>query len=182
MATEARVRSLDDLEAFRSSLVVYLTKARRNVDQVGEEVRRTRIWITNEQRTYWTEQVRKRSRMLDQANAELMTAKLSNFRDNITAQEQAVRKAKAALDHAQQKVEMVKRWNRDFDRLTDPLMRKLDSMRHFLEHVLPEGITQIGQLHRLLETYAETGQILGGPKPAEPAPESAAPSNPPPSP
>ena len=103
MATEARVRSLDDLEAFRSSLIVYLSKARRGVDQAGEEMKRTRIWLMNEKRTYWTEQLRKRSRMLDQANAELMTARYSNFRDNINAQQQAVRKAQRIEQYLDQR-------------------------------------------------------------------------------
>jgi hypothetical protein len=180
MATEARVRSLDDLEAFRSSLIVYLTKARRGVDQVGEEVKRTRTWVLNDQRVYWTEQLRKRSRMLDQAKAELMTAKFSTLRDTVTSQEQAVRKATAAVKQAEEKLENVKRWNRDFDRLTDPLMRKLENMKHFLEHTMPEGVVQIGQLHRLLESYAETGITLGSPPPAAPA-ETTPPSDSPPS-
>jgi len=180
MATEARVRSLDALEAFRSSLIVYLTKARQNVNQVGEEIKRTRGWLMNEQRVYWTEQLRKRSRMLDQANAEMMTARLSNFKDNTTLQQQAVRKAKAAVEQAQQKLESVKRWNRDFDRFADPLTRKLESLRHFLEHVLPEGVSQIGQLHRLLESYAGTGSPFDNPppeaKPAEPIADETAPA------
>jgi hypothetical protein len=171
MATEARVRSLDDLEAFRSSLIVYLTKARQNVNQVGEEIKRTRTWMMNDQRVYWTEQLRKRSRMLDQANAEMMTARLSNLKDNTTLQQQAVRKAKAAVEQAQQKLENVKRWSRDFDRFADPLARKLESLRHFLEHVLPEGVSQIGQLHRLLESYAGTGSPLDSPPPAAVASE-----------
>ncbi len=166
MPTEARVRSLDDLEAFRSSMIVFLTKARRNVEQVGEEVKRTRIWLMNDQRVHWTEQLRKRMRMLDQANAELMTARLSHFQKNISAQEQAVRKAKAAVAQAQEKLENVKRWNRDFDRTADPLTRKLDTLRHFLENVIPEGVSQIGQLHRLLETYTERGPAPSTPPPA----------------
>jgi DNA repair exonuclease SbcCD ATPase subunit len=177
MATEARVRSLDDLEAFRSSLIVYLTKARRGVDQAGEEIKRTRTWLMNDQRTYWTEQLRKRSRKLDQANAELMTARNSNFRENINAQQQAVRKAKTAVDEAQEKLSHVRRWTRDFDRYADPLAKKLENMRHFLEYVLPEAVTQIGQLHRLLESYTETASPPSNPPAAAaPTPEEAPPT------
>ena len=173
MATEARVRSLDALETFRSSLIIFITKARRGVDQVSEEIKRTRIWLMNDKRVYWTEQLRKRSRMLDQAKAELLTAKLSNFRDNINAQQQAVRKTQAAVDQAQEKLENVKRWNRDFDRLADPLARKLENLKHFLEQVMPEGVSQIGQLHRLLEAYSEKGLAFGSSAPPPPpTPES----------
>jgi chromosome segregation ATPase len=172
MATEARVRSLDALESFRSSLIVFLTKARRGVDQAGEEMKRTRVWLMNDQRVHWTEQVRKCARKLDQANGELMTARLSQFQDNISAQQQAVRKAKAAMQHAEEKLANVKRWSRDFDRYADPLARKLENLRHFLEHVMPEGISQIGQLHRLLESYTDTALLGAVPPPAANAPSS----------
>jgi chromosome segregation ATPase len=156
MATEAKVRSLDALESFRSSIIVFLTKARRSVDQASEEMKRTRAWLMNEQRVHWMEQVRKCARRLDQVNGELMTARMSQFQENISAQQQAVRKAKAALQHAEEKLASVKRWTRDFDRYADPLAKKLENMRHFLEHVMPEGVSQIGQLHRLLESYTDT--------------------------
>ena len=40
--TEARVRSLDALNTWRSSLIVFQTKARRGVSQVTDEVKRLR--------------------------------------------------------------------------------------------------------------------------------------------
>jgi hypothetical protein len=47
-------------------------------------------------------------------------------------------------------------------------------MRHFLEHVLPEAVTQIGQLHRLLESYTETASPPSNPPPAPaPTPEES---------
>ena len=44
MATEAKVRSVDALESLRASLIIFGTRARRAIDQVGEEVSRTRQW------------------------------------------------------------------------------------------------------------------------------------------
>ncbi len=169
MATEARVRSLDDLEAFRSSLIVYATKARRGVEQADEELKRMRNWLSNDQRQHWTEQLRKRTRQLDQVNAEMMTAKFSTLRENVNAEKQAQRRAKAAVEEAQHKLENIKRWTREFDRLSDPIARKLESLRHFLEQVLPEGVHQIARLHRTLEAYTGTGIPLSSSAPAESA-------------
>ena len=163
MATEAKVRSLDDLEAFRSSLIVYITRARRGVEQADDELKHTRNWLANDQRVYWTEQLRKRTRQLDQANAELMSAKLSTLRENITPEKLTQRKAKAAVEEAQLKLENIRRWSREFDRLADPISRKLETLRHFLEHELPEGVTQLGRLHRTLEAYAGTGSPQSSP-------------------
>ena len=112
MATEARVRSLDALESFRSSLIVFLTKARSSVAQVTEELRRTRAWLMNDQRVHWTEQCRKRARHLDQVKSELLTVRRSNLVDNVSTQELAVKRAKQALEEAEQKLANVKRWTR----------------------------------------------------------------------
>lgn len=172
MATEARVRSLDALESFRSSLIVFLTKARSSVAQVTEELRRTRAWLMNDQRVHWTEQCRKRARHLDQAKSELLTARRSNFVENVSTQELAVRRAKQALEEAEQKLANVKRWTRDLDRAAEPLERKLESLQHYLMQTLPEGVTQLGQLHRLLESYAETSAASSAPPAARPAESS----------
>ena len=41
----AHVTNLESLERFRSSLVLFLERANLILDEVGEEVKRTRIWL-----------------------------------------------------------------------------------------------------------------------------------------
>ncbi len=169
MATEAKVRSLDALESFRASLIVFMTRARRAIDQVGEEVARTRQWMMNDQRIHWTEQLRKRMRAMKQAEQELFSAKLSTLKSSVTRQEQAVRKAKEQVDEAEMKMRSVKNWNRDFDRIADPLVKKLDSVRQFLEHSVPRGVAYLETTQRILESYAGTPPpMFAAPLPAEP--------------
>jgi hypothetical protein len=155
MATEARVRSVDALESFRASLIVFVTRARRGIDQVTDEVARTRQWVLNDQRMHWTEQLRKRTRAMEQAQQELFSAKLSTLKDSLTMQEQAVRKAGKLLDEAQEKMRNVKTWSRDFDRVADPLVKKLDSARQFLEHSMPKAIAHLETTRRILDSYSE---------------------------
>ena len=57
MATQAKVTSIDALEEFRSRLIVFLNKAHAAVDQVNDDIRRTRTWIQHEQRTHWENEV-----------------------------------------------------------------------------------------------------------------------------
>ena len=170
MATEARVRSLDALESFRASLIVFVTRARRALDQVTDEVARTRQWVLNDQRMHWTEQLRKRTRAMEQAQQELFSAKLSTLKDSLTMQEHAVRKARKLVDEADEKMKNVKIWSRDFDRIADPLVKKLDSVRHFLEHVMPKAIAHLETTGRILESYAETPPPVSAP-PVTPEPE-----------
>ena len=163
MATQVRVTSLDALEALRSALIIFLTKSRRSLDDARDDARRTRQWIQHDQRFHWEGQVRQRQKKLDQVEQELLSAKLSGLRDNLVFQQNAVRKAKAALVEAEEKLRTVKRWARDFDNAADPLLKRLEGLRQYLDFELPNAITYLVQAQRTLEAYTEG-----------PAPEAAA--------
>ena len=165
MATEAKVRSIDALETFRASLVVFLTRARRALDQVGEEVARTRQWVLTDQRMFWTEQLRKRTRAMEQAQQELFSAKLSTLKDSLTMQEHALRKAKRLVEEADEKAKNVKIWSRDFDRYVDPLLKKLETTRQFLDSAMPKGIAHLAAIQRTLDAYSESAPVAAAPPP-----------------
>lgn len=173
MAEQAKVSSLDALQAFRASLIVFLGDAHRSMDEVGDAVRRTRGKLQNDWRTHWEGEIRKRRRLLDQAEGELLSAKLSNLRDNISAQQNAVRKAKEALDHAEKKLRAVKAWSRNFDSASDPLVKRIDSLRHVLDFDLPKAIAFLLQAQQTLEAYAELKPGFFTPAPN--SPEAATP-------
>lgn len=152
---EARVRSLEALTSWRSSLIVFQTKARRGVAQILDETKRMRQWLETVQRPHWEMEIKKRSRKLDQANQELITARFSTLRATLMVQEQAVRKAKAALAEAEDKLRKTKRWCQEYDRVVGPLAKKLENLHYYLEHDLPKGIHLMEQLVRALEGYRE---------------------------
>jgi len=167
MANQVRVTSLDALETFRAHLIIFLAKAVGAVDEVGDEVRRTRSWVHNDQRHFWETQIKKRRRTLDQAQGEYMNARLSKLQDNIAAQKQAVQKAKRALAEAEEKLLLVKTWIRNFDSCTDPLMKKMSSLRQFLDFDMPKAVAFLVQAQKTLEAYTQI-----------PSPESTAASPP----
>ena len=69
MPERAHVTSIDALESFRASLIIYLAKARPVLEEVAADVVRTRLWLENDQRTYWENQVRSRARKVEEAKA-----------------------------------------------------------------------------------------------------------------
>jgi chromosome segregation ATPase len=154
-ANQANVTSVDALDAFRSSLIIFQSKARRALDDATDELRRTRMWLQHEQRTRWENELKKRCRALDQAEQELVSAKLSSLRDNITFQQNAVRKAKAAVAEAEEKLRHIKKWNQNFDAIADPMAKRLEGLRQFLDYSLPKGITYLVHAAQTLEAYAE---------------------------
>ena len=155
MAEQAKITSLDALERFRADLIIFMTTAHRCVDEAGDEVRRTRQWLQGEQRTHWEGQARLRKRVLDQAEADLYSARLSGLKDRTIVQEEAVRKAKRAMAEAEDKLRVLKKWNRDFDNNADPLVKRLEGMRYFLGHDMPKALTFLVQAQKTLEAYAE---------------------------
>ena len=155
MTNQVRVTSIDALEALRSALIIFLTKARRSLDDTGDEVRRTRMWLQHDMRFHWEGQVRQRQKKLGQAEQELLSAKLSGLRDNLVVQVNAVRKAKAELIAAEEKLRNVKRWNRDFESASAPLVKRLEGLRQYLDFELPDAVAYLVQAQRTLDAYTE---------------------------
>jgi chromosome segregation ATPase len=175
MSLQAKVTSTEVLDTFRASLIIFQAKARRAVDDAGDELRRTRNWLQYDVRTRWENEQKKCARDLERAEGELMTAKLSSLRDNITFQQNAVRKAKAALQHAEEKLRNVRKWAQNFDSLSDPLGKRLEGLRGFLDFDLPKGISFLVQSARTLDEYAETHAPPSAPPSSSAAPPPEAP-------
>lgn len=165
MADQARISNLDAIEAFRSALIVFIAKARQSLDQAQDAVKKTRGWLQTEQPQYWTAQIKARQKRLDQANAELMSARMSEFVESPTVQQMAVRKCRYALEEAQQKLERTKHWARDYDRSVDPLSRKLDGLRDYLDNDLARAVSFLTEIQKILTAYAETPAPAAAPVP-----------------
>jgi hypothetical protein len=156
MDQQARVTSIEALETFRARLVLFLGKARSHVDDVLGEAHRTRSWLQQDRIVRWEGEIRRRQKVLDQAQQELLTAKLSAWRDNVVREKMAARKARAALDEAAEKLRNVRRWVKNYEPAMDPLLKKLETLRGVLDNDLPLAGAFLVQAQRTLETYAET--------------------------
>ena len=171
MADQVKVTSIDALDAFRASLIVFATKARRSLDDVRDELRRTRLWLEHDQRTYWGREIGRRTKALNQAQADLMSARLSNLHDKIQVQQSLVLKAKRALAEADAKLANVKDWNRAYESCADPLAKRLEGLRHVLDHEMPKAIAYLVGVQRSLDAYTESSSVSVETPPAAPPPE-----------
>jgi chromosome segregation ATPase len=156
MADQARISNLEVIESFRAALIIFISKTRQSLEMTQDAVKKTRGWLQTEQPAYWSAQIRQRQKKLDQAQQELMSARLSEFVDTPSMQQMAVRKARAALEEAQLKLERTKAWARDYDRTVDPLARKLDSFRDFIENDLALANAHLVEIQKILDAYNET--------------------------
>lgn len=155
MAEQAKVTRIEALETFRSHLILFVHQAHRSVDEVGDDVRRMRAWVQMEQRPHWEREIRRRQKLLDSAQQELMGVKMSNLRDNTRPYEQAVRKCREALHEAEEKLRNVKTWIRDFDHQIEGRAKKLQALRDFLTFDMPKAVAFLVQAQMTLTDYAE---------------------------
>src|ERR1051325_4184757 len=163
MPDQAKVTSLDALEAFRSSLIIYLSKARPTLEEVSADAMRTRLWLENEQRTYWESQFRSRAKDLEQAQAALFSARVSHLGKETAAEQMAVHRAKRAMDQAEVKLRVLKKWNREFDSRVQPLVKQTEKLHTVLTNDMAKGVAYLTQAIKTLAAYAEIKQ------PGEPA-------------
>lgn len=156
MPTRAHVTSVEALEVFRAALIIYLSKARPTLEEVSAEVTRTRLWLENDQRLLWEGQLRRRTKVLEQAQQALFGAKMSNLREPSVEEQMAVRKARNAVEEAEAKLKRIKMWSREFDRHVDPLVRQLEKLNTVLTHDMANAVAHLAHTVKTLADYAGT--------------------------
>jgi hypothetical protein len=155
MPQQAQVRSVDALDSFRSSLIVYLSQARPALEEVTAEVVRTRVWLETEQRTYWENQVRRRRKELEQAQQALFSARLGNLRRETSAELMTVQRAKRAFDEAETKLRILKKWNREFEGRVQPLVKQMEKLHTVLSNDMVKAVAYLALSINTLAAYAE---------------------------
>ncbi len=159
MATKAHVASLDALRDFRAALIVYLNEARPVLDGVSSDVTRTRLWLQNDQRLHWENQVRRRARALEEAQQELFSSRVSHLQQATAANQIAVQKAKRSLEEAESKLRQIKHRSRAFDSQVEPLLRQLQQLQTLLVNDMPKAVASLAQTVETLEDYAHASQL-----------------------
>jgi hypothetical protein len=154
MAQRANITSVEALKAFRSNLLVYLSKARPALEEAGSEVQRVRIWLENDQRTFWTGQLKRAMRQLEEAEGAMFSAKLSKVQTVSAAQQAAVHKARRLVSEAEEKLRRLKKWDKEFENQTQPLLKKTEKLSNLLAVDIPNAVAHLTGVIDTLEKYA----------------------------
>lgn len=165
MSERAKVTSLEAIEAFRSRLIIYREKAGRVLDEVAEEVLRTRMWLQGDRITFWESQIRRKQKELEMRQQELFSAQISGMRDASFVQQQAVQRARHALRDAEGKLRLVKLWNRQYDQRVEPVGKQVEKFRHNISHDLSNAVAYLDQVIKTLAEYSEISVSSAAPKP-----------------
>jgi hypothetical protein len=179
MPHSAKVTSIEAIDAFKASLIVYIEKARCVLDDVSDDVVRTRSWLQADRQLHWKNQTRQRTRELAQAEQELLTARLSGMAEAIKARRMAVNKARIALGQAEDRLARVKQWQHQFETQVESRAKVVMQLRHSLAHDMGKAVAFLEGAAATLAAYAD----MAPPHPVTPplraderdtAPESSA--------
>ena len=165
MADRARVTSLEALEQFRAKLIIFRAKASRVLDEVSDDVTRTRLWLQTDRPVFWEAEIRRRTRKLEQAQQELFSAQLSGLRDASIVQQDAVRKARNALREGEDRLRSVKLWGRQFDQRVETPARNVEKLRQVLDKDLPMAVAHLAEIEKALAAYSELSPSAPAPNP-----------------
>jgi len=155
MAERAQVTSFEAVESFRADLIVFLSRARAVLEEASDDVLRTRLWVQNDQRRLWEGETRVRGRKLEEARAELFNAQLSQFQESTALQMMAVQRAERAAREAEAKMAVLKKWNRELENRTDPLVKQVTQLHGFLTIDMGRAVAYLVQVVKALEAYAD---------------------------
>ncbi|MEM7697696.1 MAG: hypothetical protein AAF236_04750 [Verrucomicrobiota bacterium] len=154
MADRAHLTDLEALERFRASLIVALERFSGVLDEISEEVKRTRFWLQSEQRQVIEQAMRKCQRQLEMLEAELFSARLSNLKQAKSGHQMKVNQKRREMQEIELKGRELKAWGRNFDSTVEPEARKVEKLRHYLDHEMGRAANQLTETIRLLSAYA----------------------------
>lgn len=162
MAEQAQVTSVEAIESFRAALILYLSQARPALEEVSAEIARTKGWLQNDQRRLWEGELRNRRKKLEEAQQELFSARLSNFQEATSLQQMAVNRWQRGVHEAEEKLARLKKWDRELENRSEPLLKAAEQFHSFLTLELPKAIAHLAQTVKILEAYAHIAPAKTG--------------------
>src|SRR5580704_12775613 len=155
MSAQAKITSVEAIQAFRSQLVVYLSQMRPALDEITGEVQRTRSWLEDDRKRHWLQEMRTRGRKLEDAKQELFTASLSKMGEATSFQQMAVQRAQRAMREVEAKLAVIKKWDRDLDNRTLPLVKQMEQLQGFLTVEMERAVAYLDQALTALAAYQD---------------------------
>ncbi|HVW02326.1 MAG TPA: hypothetical protein VHB77_18375 [Planctomycetaceae bacterium] len=181
MSESANVTSIPAMFEFRASLVKFHEAARVSLDAMRFEVMRSLEWLQHDRGPYWQQKVREGFDDVAQARNQLENCRRKVVAGNRPAciEEQiALRNARMRLQHAQEKVEIVRRWIGQFTQASEEFRGRIGQLGVSVENDVPEMIMLMDRMLASLEAYAGLGPLEepeeAAPTPLVPEPPAAA--------
>jgi hypothetical protein len=93
---------------------------------------------------------------------ELFSARLSSLQEASSLQYLAVQRAERAVREAENKMMLIKKWDRDLENQSEPLLKQANQLQTFLTAEMPRAVAYLTQIVKTLEAYADVNPAPGG--------------------
>ena len=150
---QAQITSVEAIESFRAELVVYLAQIKPVLDEVTSEVLHTRSWLQDDRRRFWEQELRVRNRRLEEAKQELFNASISRMNEAKSFQQMAVQRAQRDLHAVEDKLAVIKKWDRELDDRSAPLVKQMEQLHGFLGVEMARAVAYLDQALKALDAY-----------------------------
>ncbi len=159
MNPSANVQNLDGLTMFQMSLQHFQEKAKDALMNIDMDLRRTQEWL-DEMYAEWKAEIRKAEEAYTQAMLELKRKKMMKIGErapDTSDEEKQVKKCRARLDYAEEKLEKTKHWLRAFPEVILDYEGPGRQLKTQVENVVPTMITFMGNKVEALQDYQKMG-------------------------
>jgi len=158
MDSQARVASLDRVEEFRASYAKFGESARQALLGVDLEIRRMLEWLEKDMIAYWKGEIRRREEKVNEAKAALHRKRITAAFGNTVADTDEVvqlRKAKARLDEAEEKMKAVKQWQLVVEQEVSEYRAPAQVLGNLLDADVPRALSLLSRMLETLESYLQ---------------------------
>jgi multidrug resistance efflux pump len=159
MNPSANVHNVDALSLFQMALQHFQEKAKDALMSIDMDLRRTQEWI-DEQYSMWQAEIRKAEEALSQAMLELKRKKMMKVGErspDTSEEEKQVKKCRARLEYAEEKLEKTKHWLRAFPEAILDYEGPGRQLKTQVENNIPTMHALLNQKIAALEQYQKLG-------------------------
>ena len=154
---EAKVESTDAIKAFRRALIKFAELANSALTDAEADAGHTLMWLETEQRTYWTNNVRKASELVSRCEDAVRQKKIfmdsSGRPQSAVDEEKALAKAKRLKEHAEEKAANVKKYAPRLHREILLYKGQVQRLATFVAADVPAAIQKLDKIVATLDEY-----------------------------
>src|SRR5690348_5808973 len=136
MSESANVHSIDAVARFAAALRVFAEQSTNALMSIDDQARGALQWIEHDAAMYWRMQVRKGFEDVARTRSELAACRSRSTKDykpSCIDEIKAHKAAQARLQHAEEQVEVVRRWAQRLQREVDEYRGRVQRLRTCVE-------------------------------------------------
>jgi hypothetical protein len=157
MPGPAQVRSSEAIEVFSLALARFAERVGNALDVIDADLRRADDWIDHDRPSYWRKTIHEAEDAVHQAKLDvercLLMTTVDGQRPACREQRAALQQAKVRLDYCREKLDLVKKWQRNFRHDSMEYKGRVGQLRWVVEHDVPAARGVLTKIVHHVEQY-----------------------------